>query len=77
MSSLKIIGLLHFLKFLGPSAKNYNPQSLMITLYNITVLELFHTSLSTLDAYLKNKIENTVHPALFVVFISKRIIIIA
>ena len=49
----------------------------MITLYNITVLELFHTSLSTLDAYLKNKIENTVHPALFVVFISKRIIIIA
>ena len=34
MSSLKIIGLLHFLKFLGPSAKNYNPQSLMITLYH-------------------------------------------
>ena len=38
MSSLKIIGLLHFLKFLGLSAKNYNPQSLMITLYFI---ELF------------------------------------
>ena len=34
MSSLKIIGLSHFLKFLGPSAKNYNLQSLMITLYH-------------------------------------------
>ena len=33
ISSLKIIGFLHFLNFLGPSEKNYNPQSLMITLY--------------------------------------------
>ena len=42
MSSLKIIGLLHFLKFLGPSAKNYNPQSLMITLYsNLKFLFMF------------------------------------
>ena len=32
ISSLKIIGLLHFLEFLGPSEKNYNLQSLMITL---------------------------------------------
>ena len=29
----KIVGFLHFLNFLGPSEKNYNPQSLMITLY--------------------------------------------
>ena len=33
ISSLKIIGFLHFLNFLGPSEKNYNPQSLMMTLY--------------------------------------------
>ena len=33
ISSLKIIGFLHFLNFLGLSEKNYNPQSLMITLY--------------------------------------------
>ena len=33
---MKIIGFLHFLNFLGPSEKNYNSQSLMITLYNIT-----------------------------------------
>ena len=32
MRSLKIIGFLHFLNFLGSSEKNYNPQSLMITL---------------------------------------------
>ena len=35
ISSLKIIGLLHFLKFLGPSEENYNPQSLWITLYMV------------------------------------------
>ena len=34
ISSLKIIGFLHFFKFLGPSEKNL--QSLMITLYNYT-----------------------------------------
>ena len=28
ISSLKIIGLEHFLKILGPSEENYNPQSL-------------------------------------------------
>ena len=44
--------------------------------YNITVFELFDTSPSTSDYYLKNKIENTVHSALFVVLISKRINII-
>ena len=32
ISSLKIIGLLHFSKCLGPSAEIYNPQSLWITL---------------------------------------------
>ena len=39
ISSLKIIGFLHFLNFLGPSEKNYNPQSLMITLYNDEVIK--------------------------------------
>ena len=34
ISSLKIIGFLRFFKFLGPSEKNYNLQSLMITLYS-------------------------------------------
>ena len=34
MSSLKIIGLLHFWGFLGPTEKNYNLQSLWITLYH-------------------------------------------
>ena len=33
ISSLKIIGFLHFFKFWGPSEKNYNLQSLMITLF--------------------------------------------
>ena len=33
MSSLKIIGFLHFLKFLDLLEKYYNLQSLMITLY--------------------------------------------
>ena len=33
ISSLKIIGLLHFWKVLGPSKANSNPQSLCITLY--------------------------------------------
>ena len=33
VSSLKIIGLLHLFKFLGPSKENYNLQSLWITLY--------------------------------------------
>ena len=33
ISSLKIIGLLHFWKFLGLSEVNYNPQSLWITPY--------------------------------------------
>ena len=33
ISSLKIIGLLHFWKFLGLSEENYNPQSLWIILY--------------------------------------------
>ena len=33
LSSLKIIGFLHFLKFLDLLEKYYNPQSLMITLY--------------------------------------------
>ena len=32
VSSLKIIGLLHLFKFLGPSKENYNLQSLWITL---------------------------------------------
>ena len=32
ISSLKIIGLLHFWKFLGPSEENYNLQSIWITL---------------------------------------------
>ena len=32
ISSLKIIGLLHFFKFLGPSEKNYNLQFIWITL---------------------------------------------
>ena len=35
VSSLKIIGLLHLFKFLGPSKENYNLQSLWITLYNV------------------------------------------
>ena len=35
ISSLKIIGLLHFLKFLGLSEKNYNLQSIWITLYRL------------------------------------------
>ena len=33
LSSLKIIGFLHFLKFLGPLGKDYNLHSLIITLY--------------------------------------------
>ena len=33
ISSLKIIGFLHFWKFWGPSEENYNLQSLWITLY--------------------------------------------
>ena len=33
ISFLKIIGLLHFFKFMGPSEENYNQQSLWITLY--------------------------------------------
>ena len=33
IGSLKIIGLLHFLKFPGPSEENYNLQSLWIALY--------------------------------------------
>ena len=41
MSSQKIIGLLHFLKFLGPSEKNYNLQSLMITLYYLWLLSIW------------------------------------
>ena len=40
MSSLKIIGLLHFLKFLGPSEKNYNLQYLMITLQNKIIIKI-------------------------------------
>ena len=35
VSSLKIIGLLHLFKFLGPSKENYNLQSLWITLYSL------------------------------------------
>ena len=38
ISSLKIIGLLHFWKVLGPSEENYNLQSLWITLYRIITL---------------------------------------
>ena len=33
ISFLKIIGLLHFFRFMGPSEENYNQQSLWITLY--------------------------------------------
>ena len=32
ISPLKIIGSLHFFKYLGPSEENYNPQFLWITL---------------------------------------------
>ena len=38
VSSLKIIGLLHLFKFLGPSKENYNLQSLWITLYYFEML---------------------------------------
>ena len=38
ISSLKIIGLLHFWKILGPSEEIYNPQSLWITLYVVVVV---------------------------------------
>ena len=37
ISSLKIIGLLHFWKILGPSEENYNLQSFWITLYHFQV----------------------------------------
>ena len=38
ISSLKIIGFLHFLHFLDPSEKDYNLQSLMITLYKVIII---------------------------------------
>ena len=37
ISSLKIIGLLHFWKILGPSEENYNLQSFWITLYTLWI----------------------------------------
>ena len=45
VSSLKIIGLLHLFKFLGPSKENYNLQSLWITLY-MHVFSFHHTEQS-------------------------------
>ena len=50
VSSLKIIGLLHFFKFLGPSEENYNLQSLL-ALFDISIWHIDCRYIDTFEKY--------------------------